>query len=778
MDNITLLKNTYRNLEDIRNKLRFFSLCQKNGVIPSGLSLKFNLAMGVNDPILINKIETILDEGSSSIMDQLILHCEAKEKEVEEEYILKKEAVNDARSISKMKRSVNTRKAEYLMRMQMKVRNLKQGINLPEIFRRSQGSRRIQARFYRPIKINPAPSPHVRNLRPNRRRRVEGTEQLRRRRVKRKEQKTRRREVARDDDQRMIEEERRKRDPVNESSIVLTPSQVEVTRLAAKFVPMDRRPVDMGDVNGGFERFCNNMRWAWHHDKRRREEGEEEEEEEFVMVPWYRRSNRRAPKGNHQLEAGLERMKNFLNDPENKRRVKDNMTRELRNSMMELRNLPNTRGAQVVFEDKGNRFVVRDLDEQDNQILEKLEDGNKFDELQADPGQHVVKRLQRFCERWEEELNNFHPNIISFISDIEDTNPSKVKGLIKVHKAPRPDGRHPLRLLLASCGTATHPASKFLQMSINHLGQHLPSNVQDTQAILRRCSDINNNHPEGLPDTTINLGCDVTDMFGSIDQEYGVRALEESLRIHPNPEGLPTNLLLELTKICLEENCCEFLDRFFKPNSGTATGPPHACDFCDEAMGPLDEMVVQQLEEKGVVNTGWTRFRDDGWVVLPGGMEDVTVVEDILRSLHPSIKWTLNARGPSAPHLVRSDGVVVDTCKLEHLDLTIHLLEGKLETDVFQKDIPIYISRRSCHPPAVFKSVARSVATRLVMNCSLERFLSPRVEEYTRYLMASDYSRKEVEVAMQEARRQDREELIRRPRRQKSSRRTFVMVTR
>jgi hypothetical protein len=46
--------------------------------------------------------------------------------------------------------------------------------------------------------------------------------------------------------------------------------------------------------------------------------------------------------------------------------------------------------------------------------------------------------------------------------------------------------------------------------------------------------------------------------------------------------------------------------------------------------------------------------------------------------------------------LLRADGAVVDTSKLEHVDLTIHLLDGKLETDIYQKDIPIYISRRSC----------------------------------------------------------------------------------
>jgi hypothetical protein len=445
---------------------------------------------------------------------------------------------------------------------------------------------------------------------------------------------------------------------------------------------------------------------------------------------------------------------------------------------VELRNLPNTSGAQVVYEDKGNRFVVRDLQDQDSQILEKLEDRSKFDELLNDPTERVQERLVDFCSRWEEELNAFHPNVINFITEMEEPNNSKVKGLVKCHKPARPDGRHGIRLLLASCGTPTQPASKFLQMSISHLFQYLPHKLKNTQALLRKISDINTDHPQGLPEGAINLGCDVENMFGSIDQQSGLEALRERLELHPNPEGLPAALLLELAQICLQENSCEFLGRFFCPNSGTATGPPHACEFCDVAMAPLDDMVARRLEELGVANSGWTIFRDDGYLVLLGGMEDVGVVEEVLGALHPNIRWQVNPRGPTAPPLMAADGTLVDTTKLEHLDLSIYLLDGRLETDVYQKDIPIYISRRSCHPPSTFNAVAKSVATRLVMNCSLERFLSPRIEEYTRYLMASDYTREEVEKEMADARQLDREELIRRPRRERRGQRKFAMVTR
>ena len=55
-------------------------------------------------------------------------------------------------------------------------------------------------------------------------------------------------------------------------------------------------------------------------------------------------------------------------------------------------------------------------------------------------------------------------------------------------------------------------------------------------------------------------------------------------------------------------------------------GPPHACDFADIFMGALDVKVTDELEERGIENTGWTIYRDDGWVVALNGIEDVPVI--------------------------------------------------------------------------------------------------------------------------------------------------------
>ena len=131
--------------------------------------------------------------------------------------------------------------------------------------------------------------------------------------------------------------------------------------------------------------------------------------------------------------------------------------------------------------------------------------------------------------------------------------------------------------------------------------------------------------------------------------------------------------------------------------------------------------------------------------------------------------WEINSRGPSISPFVNIDGNVEDKTVLEHLDLSIHFVENKLETDIFVKDIPIYVSTKSCHPPLlVFKSVATSVGLRLRMNCSLDRFLTPRIEEYTSYLVPINYDREEVKGIMEECSKLDRVDIVRRPRRNKN----------
>ena len=66
--------------------------------------------------------------------------------------------------------------------------------------------------------------------------------------------------------------------------------------------------------------------------------------------------------------------------------------------------------------------------------------------------------------------------------------------------------------------------------------------------------------------------------------------------------------------------------------------------------------MVQRLEESEVQHIGWTIYRDEEWLMALDGMEDVPVIVDILKNLHPYIEWEVNPRGPSLQPLVNQDG--------------------------------------------------------------------------------------------------------------------------
>ena len=85
----------------------------------------------------------------------------------------------------------------------------------------------------------------------------------------------------------------------------------------------------------------------------------------------------------------------------------------------------------------------------------------------------------------------------------------------------------------------------------------------------------------GLPHTAKKVAADAKKLYPCVDNNMGIPAVKRLLEGHPNPDGLPTDLIIDALTICLEENFCEFCNEYFKVNSGTAMGPCHSCDYAD-----------------------------------------------------------------------------------------------------------------------------------------------------------------------------------------------------
>ena len=174
-------------------------------------------------------------------------------------------------------------------------------------------------------------------------------------------------------------------------------------------------------------------------------------------------------------------------------------------------------------------------------------------------------------KKWKDDLDEVHPNIRTWMTSLEEAEPGKTKGLVRCHKPSLANGKKPYRLLL--CGTSSSLWANLSKDSIKHLISKLKYKARDTKLIHQIIMRLNRTWQAAK-----QVGCDVQKLYPSVENNVWIPAVRRMLERYPNPEFVPTDLIIEALEICLEENFCEFCNDYFKVNSGTAMGPCHSCD--------------------------------------------------------------------------------------------------------------------------------------------------------------------------------------------------------
>lgn len=728
------MRNTYSKFVRTLNQTNFLKNCRDNKVIPKGLQLSFNLAHGNSDTALHINVVQILNEASSRILDELILHGEENQSRTHNLFTEKETNLSDFMGPRAVKNFVSELKLEFtksatahktsLNRKLRALHNVNKNVNTS--VNTNHGSVRLIGLSY----IKPAISSYVKKSRPHRsiRWKTGRKSKLKSQAVVGK--------VSPLDLERLNPE-------VLSESVTLTDIDKSVLRRSDKFAPTPRTPLDVCDLTLGTYRWAESLRWHlfWNNykkgklrDKLGYSDLSDKDLEEFEKTPWYRRTDRTAPRIDQDLENFISECQyNFL-APENRRKIKGNFTKQEWDSVIKLRNLPLTHNAACRYSDKSSKTVITDLNKDDELIMTDLDDPTQYDRLVADKSVEIKKTICDFASKWREN-GVLEQDQYNYITDLSDTRPGNVKPLFKTHK-PKP---WPIRLLLSGSNTPVQPLSKFVQFNIRHLTKHLQYQIMDTKDFLQKIEKINAS-VSSLPQSATIAICDVEKLYPSVNNLMGIPAVRSLLQSFPSPYTPLTECIIEALRICLDCNVCQFTTSDGKthlrvPNHGTAMGPCHACDYVDVFMGVLDEKTVNEspvqlltsLMPQGSApldkNLSWSRYRDDGFTILLQE-SDLPVFTNHLQNLHPGIKW-----------------VVESGTKMNYLNLTVQLVNGKIHTDEFSKSSHNYLSPDSCHPPSTFKAMLYSKGLQLRMNCSKTTFLKPRLLEYSKYFEAVGWNR-------------------------------------
>ena len=127
-------------------------------------------------------------------------------------------------------------------------------------------------------------------------------------------------------------------------------------------------------------------------------------------------------------------------------------------------------------------------------------------------------------------------------------------------------------------------------------------------------------------------------------------------------------------------------------------------------------------------------------------MSQLTKLIDKINKAYPTIEFTAEWSKTS----------------INFLDVTVSLIEGVIETDLFVKptDSHQYLQSSSCHPIHCKKGIPYSQALRLNRICSETNSFDKRCNDLERFLLERGYSSKLVQKEILRARKISRNELL------------------
>ena len=176
-----------------------------------------------------------------------------------------------------------------------------------------------------------------------------------------------------------------------------------------------------------------------------------------------------------------------------------------------------------------------------------------------------------------------------------------------------------------------------VEHQIKHTGIEHDSYIKDTPDFLRIINKINSG-PEIELDTLLAT-FDVIGLFTNIIHEEGLTALEDKLNGRQNPE-VPTEYIVKMMELLLNNNIFEFDEFLWKQNVGAAMGckpvPPYANVF----MATIDTLIKNQQGAHAFRLL--KRFLDDFFTMFKGSTKELHAMFVKMNSIHPTIKFTMN----------------------------------------------------------------------------------------------------------------------------------------
>ena len=406
----------------------------------------------------------------------------------------------------------------------------------------------------------------------------------------------------------------------------------------------------------------------------------------------------------------------------------NNLTTSERKALYDLKN---DKSIAIKSADKGSAVVMWDREDYIKEAEKQLGDEEVYEEVSNDAApllktiNGVIAKIRKRGDLKRDTLDYFimkYPKFARFYL------------LPKIHKRLH---NVPGRPVISNSGYYTENISSFLDHHLQPLALAVKSYIKDTNEFLKKLRSL----PK-LPDDIILCTMDVVGLYPNIPHEEGQSALRKRLETRKEKYVSP-DTIIELAEVVLKNNIFTFGKKTLKQKQGTAIGTKFAPPYSILFMAELEEEIIKESEYKPCL---WWRYIDDIFFLWEHGENKLKSFIDKINKVHPTIKFTAEWSKTS----------------INFLDVTVSLIEGVIETDLFVKptDSHQYLQSSSCHPFHCKRGIPYSQALRLNRICSETNSFDKRCNDLERFLLERGYSSKLVRKEILRARKISRNELL------------------
>ena len=158
----------------------------------------------------------------------------------------------------------------------------------------------------------------------------------------------------------------------------------------------------------------------------------------------------------------------------------------------------------------------------------------------------------------------------------------------------------------------------------------------DTPDFLRYIEKVNDG--PALEDDHILVTWDVTGLYNNILHEEGLESMEQALNSRTNPE-IPTDYLVKLMRVILENNLFRFNEELWRQEVGCAMGTKPAPSYADIFMAKkIDDKIISLAQNysrhgKSPIEI-FKRFLDDIFSIFKGSTKNLHILFDEINKIH------------------------------------------------------------------------------------------------------------------------------------------------